>query len=67
MRILSLDLVNSRRWRVSLRQRQGCIQFATVLTTHKGLHDLIVDCEPDRVVIEICSIARWVCDLVFGA
>jgi len=28
------------------------------------LHDLIVDREPDRVVIEICSIAGWVCDLV---
>ena len=28
------------------------------------MHDLIVDREPDRVVIEICSIAGWVCDLV---
>jgi transposase len=35
-----------------------------VLTTRKALHDLIVDREPDRVVIEICSIAGWVCDLV---
>ena len=36
----------------------------TVVTTPKALHDLIVDREPQRVVIEICSIAGWVGDLV---
>jgi transposase len=35
-----------------------------VVTTPQALHDLIVEVEPDRVVIEICSIAGWVCDLV---
>ena len=38
----------------------------TMLTNAKALHDLLVDCEPDRVVIEICSIAGWVNDLVRG-
>ncbi|HEY6242712.1 MAG TPA: IS110 family transposase, partial [Pyrinomonadaceae bacterium] len=42
----------------------GRHRFATVLTTPKALHDLIVDREPDRVVIESCSIAGWVGDLV---
>lgn len=36
------------------------------MTKAKALHDLLVDCEPDRVVIEICSIAGWVSDLVRG-
>ena len=30
----------------------------------QALHDLMVDREPDRIVIEICSIAGWVSDLV---
>ena len=33
-------------------------------TTPQALHDLLVEREPDRVVIEICSIAGWICDLV---
>ena len=36
----------------------------TILTKAQALHDLLVDLEPDRVVIEICSIAGWVSDLV---
>jgi hypothetical protein len=35
-----------------------------VLTTPKALHDLIVDRAPQRVVIEIYSIAGWVGDRV---
>jgi transposase len=34
------------------------------VTQPQALHDLIVDSEPDRVVIEICSLAGWVSDLV---
>ena len=33
-------------------------------TTPKALHDLMLDREPDHVMIEICSIAGWVYDLV---
>jgi transposase len=42
----------------------GRHSFATVATTPKALHDLIVDRGPERVVIEICSVAGWICDLV---
>lgn len=41
-------------------------QFITIKTTPQQVHDLIVDQEPDRVVIEICSIAGWVYDLITG-
>jgi len=64
MRILSLDLSKYKTVACDYEAETGRHQFATVLTTQKALHDLIVDREPDRVVIEICSIAGWVCDLV---
>ena len=64
MRILALDLGKYKTVACDYEAETGRHQFATVLTTPKGLHDLIVDREPDRVVIEICSIAGWVCDLV---
>ena len=64
MRILSLDLSKYKTVACDYEAETGRHQFATVLTTPKGLHDLIVDREPDRVVIEICSIAGWVCDVV---
>ena len=64
MRILSLDLSKYKTVACDYEAETGRHQFATVLRTPKGLHDLIVDREPDRVVIEICSIAGWVCDLV---
>src|SRR5215470_20233188 len=64
MRILSLDLSKFKTVACDYEAETGRHQFVTVLTTHKGLHDLIVDREPDRVVIEICSMAGWVSDLV---
>ena len=64
MRILSLDLSKYKTVACDYEAGTGRHQFATVLTTRKALHDLIVERAPDRVVIEICSIAGWVCDLV---
>jgi transposase len=64
MRILSLDLSKYKTVACEYEVETGRHRFATALTTAKALHDLLVDCEPDRVVIEICSIAGWVCDLV---
>lgn len=64
MKILALDLgkfksVGCVYETTSLRHR-----FEATATTAKALHDLLVEHEPDRVVIEICSIAGWVSDLV---
>ena len=38
--------------------------FETIQTYPQALHDLLVAVRPDRVVIEICSAAGWVGDLV---
>ncbi len=64
MRILALDLGKYKTVACEYEAENGRHRFVTVLTTPKALHDLIVDREPDRVVIEICSIAGWICDLV---
>jgi transposase len=64
MRILALDLGKFKSVACEYEAESGRHRFATIPTNPKALHDLIVDREPDRVVIEICSIAGWVGDLV---
>ena len=64
MRILALDLGKYKTVACEYEAETGRHRFVTVLTTAKALHDLMVDREPQRVVIEICSIAGWVSDLV---
>src|SRR2546430_14558274 len=64
MRILALDLGKFKTVACEYEAETGRHRFATVQTTPKALHDLMVDREPERVVIEICSIAGWVSDLV---
>lgn len=64
MKILSLDLGKYKTVACEYEGQTGEHSFSTIGTTPKALHDLIVDREPDRVVIEICPIAGWVCDLV---
>ena len=64
MRILALDLGKYKTVACDYEAETGRHRFVTVLTTPKALHDLIVDRAPQRVVIEICSIAGWVGDLV---
>jgi hypothetical protein len=48
MRILSLDLSKYKTVACDYGAETGRHQFATVVTTPKGLHDLIVDREPDQ-------------------
>src|SRR6266536_5370335 len=64
MKILALDLGKYKTVACEYEAESGRHRFATVLTTPKALHYMIVDREPQRVVIEICSIAGWVGDLV---
>jgi transposase len=64
MRILALDLGKYKTVACEYEAESGRHHFVTVLTTPKALHDLMVDREPQRVVIEICSLAGWVSDLV---
>ncbi len=63
MRILALDLGKYKSVACEYEAETGRHQFATIPTNPKAVHDLMVDREPDRVVIEICSIAGWVSDL----
>jgi hypothetical protein len=53
MKILALDLSKYKTVACEYEAETGRHQFATVLTTQKGLHDLIVDRAPDRVVIDL--------------
>jgi transposase len=64
MKILALDLGKFKSVACDYGTGTGRHSFATIPTNPQALHDLIVDREPDRVVLEICSIAGWVCDLV---
>lgn len=64
MKILALDLGNYKSVSCSYETTSLAHKFGTVVTTPKALHDLLVEEEPDRVVIEICPLAGWVSDLV---
>ena len=64
MKILALDLGKYKSVACEYETETGRHGFVTIPTTPKALHDLMVEYEPDRVVIEICSIAGWVSDLV---
>ena len=64
MKILALDLGKFKSVSCAYDTTCSSYRFATKATTAQALHDLLVEEEPDRVVIEICSIAGWVCDLV---
>lgn len=64
MRILALDLGKYKTVACDYEAETGRHSFVTIPTTGKALHDLIVDRDPDRIVIEICSVAGWVSDLV---
>jgi transposase len=64
MKILALDLGNYKSVACIYETTSLSHKFATIVTRPKALHDLLVEEEPDRVVIEICPLAGWVSDLV---
>lgn len=64
MKILALDLGKFKSVGCLYNTTSTCHRFEAIATTAQAVHDLLVEQEPDRVVIEICSIAGWVCDLV---
>lgn len=63
MKILAIDLGQSKSKACVYEVGTDRHRFQTVATTAAELHDLIVLEEPDRVVIEVCSSSGWVCDL----
>ena len=64
MKILALDLGKFKSVACIYDTHSLEHRFETVTTSGQALHDLLVEHEPDRVAIEICTIAGWVSDLV---
>lgn len=64
MKILALDLGKFKSVACVYDTHSLQHRFETVTSGAQALHDLLVEHEPDRVVIEICTIAGWVSDLV---
>ncbi len=66
MKILALDLGKYKTVGCAYESESGAHQFKRGFTTPAGLARMVQEVKPDRVVIEICSIAGWVCDLLWG-
>jgi len=64
MKILALDLGKYKTVGCAYESESGAHQFQRTFTTPADVQRLVQDVKPDRVVIEVCSIAGWVCDLM---
>ena len=64
MKILALDLGKYKTVGCAYESESGVHQFQRTFTTPADLQRLVQDVKPERVVIEVCSIAGWVCDLM---
>jgi len=65
MKILALDLGKYKTVGCEYESESGAHQFKRGVTTPAGLAKMVLEVKPDRVVIEVCSIAGWVCDLLW--
>src|SRR4029078_5767135 len=65
MKILALDLGKYKTVGCAYESESGAHQFKRGFTSPAVLARMVQEIKPDRVVIEICSIAGWVCDLVW--
>lgn len=66
MKILSLDLGKYKTVACAYERENGKHGFRTIATMPATLEQLVKEVKPDRVVIEVCNIAGWVCDLLRG-
>ena len=66
MKILALDLGKYKSVGCAYEAASGQHHFQASFTTPTGLAKLVSEVKPDRVVIEVCNIAGWVCDLLRG-
>ena len=66
MKILALDLGKFKTVGCVYDGASGEHRFKTSGTTPLGLAQLVSEVKPTRVVIEVCNIAGWVCDLLRG-
>lgn len=66
MKILALDLGKYKTVGCDYEGESGAHRFRGSSTTPAALQQLVKEVKPDRVVIEVCNIAGWVCDLLRG-
>lgn len=64
MKILALDLGKYKTVGCVYESATGKHHFKTSFTTPSALAQLVREVNPERVVIEVCNIAGWVCDLL---
>src|SRR4030095_11184930 len=62
MKLLSLDLEKYKTVGCDYERETGAHRFKASFTTPAALEQLVKEVKPDRVVIEVCNIAGWVCD-----
>jgi hypothetical protein len=63
MNILAMDLGKYKTVFCEYSAIDGEHTFGAVKTTPQEIHDLLVEKEPDRVVMEVCGIAGWIGDI----
>jgi transposase len=66
MKILALDLGKYKTVACEYEAESGRHRFHTMLSKPAALQQLVLQVQPDQVVIEICNIAGWICDLLRG-
>src|SRR5215210_4337201 len=64
MKILALDLSKFKSVGCVYEAESGEHRYRRVNTTPQALRDLLVEVEPDRVVLEVSSVSGWISDLV---
>ena len=64
MKILALDLGKYKTVGCEYESESGAHRFKRSFTTPAGLQKMVQEVKPERVVIEVCSIAGWVCELL---
>jgi transposase len=66
MKILALDLGNFNSVACVYDTKTTKYEFEKISSSKQAVHDLVKRRQPDRVVIEVCPLAGWVCDVVRG-
>jgi transposase len=66
MKILALDLGKYKTVSCDYERESGKHRFGASCTSPAALERIVKEVKPDRVVIEVCNIAGWVCDLLRG-
>ena len=66
MKILALDLGKYKTVGCDYERESGKHRFKSSYTTPAALQQLVKEVKPDRVVIEVCNVAGWVCDQLRG-